>query len=106
MHRHHRHARAIATSGFPKNRDAAITLAARLLELRPRRNRMGCAKSAVCQWLRKAPMVVPQSPPDGTLELDDPRTRTRRGRTELKAIRAAATGTALGSFAPWAKVID
>ena len=70
MHRHHRYARAIATSygevrlqipasaagsvavwlaawrcwatkcaasGFPKNRDATITLAARLIELRPRR---------------------------------------------------------------------
>ena len=32
MHRHHRRARAIATSGFPKNRDAVITLAARLIE--------------------------------------------------------------------------
>ena len=70
MHRHHRRARAIATSGFPKNRDAAITLAARLIELRPRRKPEGCVKSALCQWLRKAPLTAPQSPPDGTLELD------------------------------------
>ena len=33
-------------------------------------------------------------------------TRTRRGRTELKVICAAATGTALGAFGSWAEVID
>ena len=50
--------------------------------------------------------MAPQLPPDGTLELDGLWTRTRRGRTELKAIRDAAGGTALGAFGSWAEVID
>ena len=33
-------------------------------------------------------------------------TRTRRGRTELKVIRNAAAGMALGAFGSWAEVID
>ena len=33
-------------------------------------------------------------------------TRTRSGRTELKVIRNAAAGTALGAFGSWAEVID
>ena len=33
-------------------------------------------------------------------------TRIRSGRTELKAIRNAAAGTALGAFGSWAEVID
>ena len=67
---------------------------------------MGCVKSTVCQWLRKAPLAAPQLPPDGVLELDGLWTRTRSGRTELKVIRDAATGTALGAFGSWAEVID
>jgi len=66
---------------------------------------VGCVKSTVCQWLRKAPLAVPELPPDGTLELDGLWTRTRRGRAELKVIRAAAAGTALGAFGPWAEVM-
>ena len=50
-------------------------------------------------------MTAPQLPPYGTLEPDGLWTRTRRGRTELKAIRAAP-GTALGIFGTWAEVID
>ena len=67
---------------------------------------VGCAKSAICQWLRKSPLAPPQLPPYGTLELDGLWTRTRRGRAELKVIRAAAAGTALGAFGSWAEVID
>ena len=84
-----------ATSGFPKNRAAAISLAAQGLSYARAGNRVGCVKSTICQL-----------PPDGTLELDGLWTRTRRGRTELKAIRAAAVGTALGAFGSWAEVID
>ena len=39
------------------------------------------------------------------LELDGLWTRTRGGRTELKVVRDD-TGTALGTFGPWAAVID
>ena len=67
---------------------------------------MGCVKSTVCQWLRKAPLTAPELPPDGTLEMDGLWTRTRRGRTELKVIRDAAAGMALGTFGSWAEVID
>ena len=69
-------------------------------------NWVGCVKSTVCQWLRKAPLAAPELPPDGTLELDGLWTRTRSGRTELKVIRDAAAGTALGAFGSWAEVID
>ena len=67
---------------------------------------MGCVKSTVGQWLEKAPLAAPELPPDGTLEMDGLWTRTSRGRTELKVIRAVATGTALGAFGSWAEVID
>ena len=67
---------------------------------------MGCVKSTVCQWLRKVPLTVPELPTDGTLEMDGLWTRTRSGRTELKVIRDAATGMALGAFGSWAEVID
>ena len=67
---------------------------------------VGCAKSAICQWLRKSPLAPPQLPPDGTLELDGLWTRTRRGRAELKVIRNAAARMALGDFGSWAEVID
>ena len=67
---------------------------------------VGYVKSTVCQWLRKVPLTVPELPPGGTLELDGLWTRTSRGRTELKVIRDAAGGTALGTFGPWAEVID
>ena len=67
---------------------------------------VGCAESTVCKWLRKTPLTAPQLPPDGALELDGLWTRTRRGRAELKVIRAAAAGTALGDFGSWAEVID
>ena len=69
-------------------------------------NWVGCVKSTVGKWLGKAPLTEPELPLDGTLELDGLWTRTRSGRTELKVIRAAAAGTALGSFGPWAEVID
>ena len=67
---------------------------------------MGCVNSTVGKWLRKVPLTAPQLPPDGTLELDGLWTRTRGGRAELKVIRAAATGMALGAFGSWAEVID
>ena len=51
-------------------------------------------------------MTAPQLPPYGTLEPDGLWTRTRRGCTELKAIRNAAAGVALGAFGAWAEVID
>ena len=51
-------------------------------------------------------MAAPELPPDGTLELDGLWTRTRSGRTELKVIRAAAAGMALGAFGSWSEVID
>ena len=41
-----------------------------------------------------------------SLELDGLGTRTRGGRTELKVIRDANTGTALGSFGRWSAVIN
>ena len=44
-------------------------------------------------------------PPDGTLELDGLWTRTRSGRAELKVIRNADTGIALGYFGHWADAI-
>ena len=95
-----------ATSGFPKNRDIAISLAAQELSYARAGNWVGCVKSTVCKWLEKAPLATPQLPPDGTLEMDGLWTRTSRGRTELKVIRAAAAGTALGAFGSWAEVID
>ena len=60
---------------------------------------MGCVKSAVCKWLRKAPVTAPQLLPYGTLEPDGLWARTRRGRTELKAIRNAAAGRRWGLLA-------
>ena len=69
-------------------------------------NWVGCVKSTVCQWLRKVSLATPELPPDGVLELDGLWTRTRRGRTELKVIRDAAAGIALGTFGSWAEVID
>ena len=51
-------------------------------------------------------MTAPQLPPDGVLELDGLWTRTSRGHTELKIIRDAAAGIALGAFGSWAEVID
>ena len=67
---------------------------------------MGRVKGATSKWLRKAPVTPPQLPPYGTVEPDGLWTRTRRGRTELKAIRNAAAGAALGAFGAWAEVID
>ncbi len=128
MHRHHRYARAIATgygespptnprvplqpvspcgrrhdaagrgNALPavcqKNRDAAISLAAPGLSYARAGNWVGCVKSTVCKWLRKVPLTAP----DGTLELAGLWTRTRNGRAELKVIRDAAVGMALGDF--------
>ena len=68
-------------------------------------NWVGCV-STVGKWLRKVPLTAPQLPPDGALEMDGLWTRTRSGRTELKVIRNADAGTALGAFGPWAEVID
>ena len=69
-------------------------------------NWVGCVKSTVGKWLEKAPLAVPELPLHGTLEMDGIWTRTRSGRAELKVIRAAAAGTALGAFGSWAEVID
>ena len=69
-------------------------------------NWVGCVKSTVGKWLAKAPLATPELPPDGVLEMDGLWTRTSRGRTELKVIRAAAAGTALGAFGSWSEVID
>ena len=81
---------------FQKNRDIAISLAAQGLSYARTGKWVGCVKSTVCQWLGKSPLAAPELPPDGTLEPDGLRTRTRSGRTELKVIRNAAAGTALG----------
>ena len=89
-----------------KNCDAAISLAAQGLSYARAGKWVGCAESTVCKWLRKTPLTAPQLPPDGVLELDGLWTRTRRGRAELKVIRDAAAGTALGDFGSWAEVID
>ena len=89
---------------FQKNRDAAISLAQQGLSYARAGNWVGCVKSTICQWLRKAPLTAPELQ-DGALELDGLWTRTRGGRTELKVIRDAA-GTALGAFGSWAEVID
>ena len=69
-------------------------------------NWVGCVKSTVGKWLGKAPLTALELPLDGTLELDGLWARTRSGRTELKVIRDAAAGTALGAFGSWAEVID
>ena len=69
-------------------------------------NWVGCVKSTVGKWLRKAPLTALELPPDEVLELDRLWTRTRSWRTELKVIRDAAVGTALGAFGSWAEVID
>ena len=69
-------------------------------------NWVGCVKSTICEWVRKAPLMAPQLPPDGTLELDGLWTRTSWGRTELKVIRNAVPAAALGAFGSWAEVID
>ena len=69
-------------------------------------NRAGCVKSTVGKWLEKVPLTAPELLSDGTLELDGLWTRTRNGRAELKVIRDAAVGTALGDFGSWAEVID
>ena len=68
-------------------------------------NWVGCVKSTVGKWLRKAPLTVPVAVgrDAGTGRLW---TRTHSGRTELKVIRDAAAGTALGAFGSWAEVID
>ena len=73
-----------AISGFPKNRDTAISLAARLTELRPRHS---CRRTEHWNW-----MGCGREPAGG--------------HTELKAIRSAAARTALGAFGPWAEVTD
>ena len=91
---------------FQKNRDTAISLAARLIELRPRRKPGGLRQEYGRQ-------VAAEDAFDGAgvaavrnAELGGLWTRTRRGRTELKVIRNAAGGTAPGAFGPWAEVID
>ena len=73
-----------ATSGFSKNRDTAISLAARLTELRPRHS---CRRTEHWNW-----MGCGREPAGG--------------HTEMKVIRSAAAGMALGAFGPWAEVID
>ena len=50
---------------FSKNRDAAISLAAPGLSYARAGNWVGCVKSAVCWWLRKAPLTAPRLPSDG-----------------------------------------
>ena len=91
---------------MPKNRDIAISLAAQGLSYARAGNWVGCVKSTVCKLLGKAPLAAPELPPDGTLEMDGLWTRTRSGLAELKVTRNATAGTALGSFWPWAEVID
>ena len=91
---------------FQKSRDIAISLAAQGLSNARAGKWVGCVKSTVGKWLGKAPLTAPELLPDGTLELDGLWTPTRSGRTELKVIRSAAAGTALGSFGSWAEVID
>ena len=83
---------------FQKNRDIAISLAAQGLSYARAGNWVGCVKSTVCKWLEKAPLAVPELPPDGTLEMDGLWTRTRSGRTELKAIRDRGCGNGVGGF--------
>ena len=66
---------------------------------------VSCVKSAIGKWLRRTPSTEPQLVgKDLSLEMDELWTRTRAGRTELKVIRDANTGVALGSFGRWAEV--
>ena len=109
-----------ATSDSQKTRDRALTLAApvtdQLGELRPGRpvgrlrqecHRQVAAPDAVD---RTAPQFANADADAGagplSLELDGLWTRTRAGRTELKVIRDANTGIALGSFGRWSEVPD
>ena len=87
-----------ATSGFPKNRDIAISLAAQGLSYARAGNWVGCVKSTVGKWLEKAPLAVPELPPGGTLELDGLWTRTRSGRTELTEGNPRCCGDGVGGF--------
>ena len=74
-----------ATNGFPQNRDTGISQLGRArIELRPRHS---CRRTEHWNWTGCG------REPAG-------------GRTELKVIRSAAAGTALGTFGPWAEVID
>ena len=59
-----------ATSGFPKNCDIAISLAAQGLSYARAGNWVGCVKSTICKWLGKVPLAMLELPPDGTLEMD------------------------------------
>ena len=52
-----------------KNLNIAISLAAQGLSYARAGNWVGCVKSTVGKWVRKAPLTAPQLPPDGTLEL-------------------------------------
>ena len=60
--------------------------------------------------MRRTPLTAPQfANTDAgplSLEMDGLWTRTHAGRTELKVIRDANTGVALGAFGRWAEVID
>ena len=75
---------------------------------------VGCVKSTIGKWLRRTPLTETQfATADAgartrplALELDGLRTYTRAGRTELKVIRGANTGVALGPFGRWVEVID
>ena len=48
------------TSGFQKNRDIAISLAVQGLSYARAGNWVGCVKSTVGKWLRKALLAVPE----------------------------------------------
>ena len=103
-----------------KTRDRALTLAApvtdQLGELRPGRP-VGRLRQKHHRQVA-APDAVDRTPVEAidqyanadagagplSLELDGLWTRTRAGRTELKVIRDANTGIALGAFGRWAEV--
>ena len=65
---------------------------------------MGCAKSALCRWLRRLALARPRLP--GVVwELDGLWTRSRQGGRELKVLRDE-TGAVWGTFGSWAAVLS
>ena len=89
-----------------KTRDRALTLAAQGLSYAQAGQWVGCCvKSTIGRWLRRTPLTEPRFVgKELSLEMDGLWTRSRAGRTELKVIRDANTGAALGAFGRWAAV--
>ena len=65
---------------------------------------VGSVKSTLCRWVRRETLREPELCGQ-VWELDGMWTRTRSGPREMRVIRDEQ-GTALGSFRPWAEVMD